>query len=65
MRHGVSVSTLANVHRNAKTKPEPFVMQDFILWGGLQREEKVESLDTEAMIAKMFKGLTIIRKKRQ
>jgi hypothetical protein len=31
-RHGVAVSTLANINRDAKVRPEPYKSKDFIGW---------------------------------
>ena len=32
MRHGVAVSVLANINRNAEKRPEPYKAEDFIHW---------------------------------
>lgn len=31
-RHGVAVSTLANINRDSKTRPDPYKSSDFIGW---------------------------------
>jgi hypothetical protein len=31
-RHGIAVSTLANVNRDSKRRPEPYTPTDFIYW---------------------------------
>ncbi len=32
LRHGVAVSTLANLNRDPKSRPEPYGSDDFIHW---------------------------------
>jgi hypothetical protein len=32
LRHGSATSTLANINRDPKTRPEPFRADDFIFW---------------------------------
>lgn len=34
LRHGVSAAVLANINRDNKTNPKPYVPQDFIYWAG-------------------------------
>ena len=42
-RHGVAVSTLANINRNAERRPEPYQPQEFIHW----RESEQPEMDDE------------------
>lgn len=37
-RHGIAVSTLANVNRDAKKRPEPYKANDFIYWHEQNRQ---------------------------
>ena len=39
-RHGVAVSTLANINRDAKTRPEPYKSSDFIGWRSFDKVEQ-------------------------
>lgn len=32
IRHGIATSLLANINRDEKTKPQPFIPDDFIPW---------------------------------
>lgn len=41
-RHGVAASLLANVNRDPKARPEPYIPEDFIHWRNTGREEKDE-----------------------
>lgn len=48
-RHGVAVSTLANINRDSKTRPDPYKPSDFIGWRSL---EKVEGVDKAEKVEK-------------
>ncbi len=37
-RHGIAVSTLANVNRDAKRRPDPYQPNDFIYWHEVHRQ---------------------------
>jgi hypothetical protein len=45
MRHGTSAALLANINRNAKERPEPFLAADFINWG--ERAQGAEDEEAE------------------
>lgn len=47
LRHGVAVSVLANVNRNAEARPEPYKAEDFISWrdGPAPEDEEPEFID--------------------
>lgn len=38
-RHGIAVQALANINRNAKKKPDPYVASDFIPWHPANRDK--------------------------
>jgi len=50
MRHGTASALLANINRNAESRPEPYKPEDFVPW--VKREavevEPVELLDPVA-----------------
>jgi hypothetical protein len=42
LRHGTAAALLANMNRNAETRPAPFVPHDFIHWGQAARGSEPE-----------------------
>ncbi|SMP71972.1 phage tail assembly protein T [Noviherbaspirillum suwonense] len=64
IRHGIAVSTLANINRDAKQRREPYEVSDFVPWHEDNRRPKGETAilledpeqQTEAMINAMFGG---------
>lgn len=40
MRHGSATAVLANVNRDAKNRPEPYVAEDFIYWRETTKKEE-------------------------
>lgn len=66
-RHGIAVSTLANINRDTKARSNPYKATDFIWWHAGSKEENGPVLiddpdaQTEAMIAGMFGNLNVIR----
>jgi hypothetical protein len=49
-RHGVAVSTLANINRDSKARPDPYKSSDFIGWRSFVNTEPgpILMLDVEA-----------------
>ena len=64
-RHGVAVSTLANINRNTKAKRDPFSPGDFIHWGEDRQVRNVRKMGTDEMVSKMFAGLKVVKKTRK
>jgi len=40
MRHGVATALLANAHRNAENRPDPYKPEDFVPWSRREAAEK-------------------------
>jgi hypothetical protein len=43
LRAGVIASTIANVHRNEKVRPEPFGDLDLIVWNDTRQQEAAQA----------------------
>jgi hypothetical protein len=67
IRHGIAVSTLANINRDPKLRKQPYEAAEFIPWHEENREKKeAEPLlladpdaQTEALMNAMFGGMKI------
>lgn len=60
MRHGISTATLANVNRDSKARPEPYLPEDFVPWQQRRAKKPYEGefiADPEAQSALIKKRL--------
>jgi hypothetical protein len=39
LRHGTAAALLANINRDSKSRPEPYLAEDFVTW---RRDERIE-----------------------
>jgi len=51
LRHGTAAALLANINRDSKSRPEPYLAEDFIAWRSEGQPEEEDSVLLEDPVA--------------